>query len=213
MFTGIVQTKGYILSLNPGDNFVQVKVQTDAFMIDDLKLGASIANNGVCLTVVDFQLAKDNRAELTFDVIDETLKLTNLKHLEPGSWVNLERSMKVGDEIGGHQVSGHIQTEAVLVDKIESQDNCQLTFEVASQWQQYLFAKGFIGVNGASLTLGEVTAGRFNLHLIPETLQRTNIGEIKLGETANIEFDQQTVTLVDTIKRLAQSGELGKLIR
>jgi riboflavin synthase len=208
MFTGIVQTQGQVLSLEKGDNFVQIRLITDSYMADKLTLGASIANNGVCLTVVDYKTLEDNRAQLTFDVIDETLKLTNLKQLESGTWVNLERSMKVGDEIGGHQVSGHIQTEATLIERLDSTNNCQLTYEVDSKWSPYLFEKGFIAVNGASLTLGKVDGGKFNLHLIPETLERTNIGQMKVGETANIEFDQQTVTIVQTIERLAESGKL-----
>ncbi|MDG2393840.1 MAG: riboflavin synthase subunit alpha, partial [Thalassotalea sp.] len=149
----------------------------------------------------------DKNAEIEFDVIDETLRLTNLDDVDIGSLVNIERSLKAGDEIGGHMVSGHIHTMATLVERADSTDNCKLTFKLDSAWQKYIFAKGFIGVNGASLTLGNVIEDEqgdtlFDLHLIPETLERTNLGELQLGKTVNIEIDQQTITIVDSIARI-----------
>lgn len=208
MFTGIVQSQGEVLSLNPGENFVQITMKVESWVVNNLQLGASVANNGTCLTVVAFEHLDEKSASMTFDVIDETLKQTNLGKLEVGSLVNIERSMKVGDEIGGHQVSGHIQAQAKLIERIDSEDNCEMTFELDEKWGAYLFAKGFIAVNGISLTLGEVEKGHFKLHLIPETLARTNLGTMHEGDSVNIEFDQQTVTIVDTIERLAASGKL-----
>ncbi|MDG1734113.1 MAG: riboflavin synthase subunit alpha [Thalassotalea sp.] len=207
MFTGIVQSTGEVKSIINGENFKHFVIKVPVELIDNLTIGASVANNGVCLTAVKFKQVDDKNAEIEFDVIDETLRLTNLDDVDIGSLVNIERSLKAGDEIGGHMVSGHIHTMATLVERADSTDNCKLTFKLDSAWQKYIFAKGFIGVNGASLTLGNVIEDEqgdtlFDLHLIPETLERTNLGELQLGKTVNIEIDQQTITIVDSIARI-----------
>ncbi|WOH38244.1 riboflavin synthase subunit alpha [Thalassotalea fonticola] len=207
MFTGIVQSTGQVKSIKVANNFKQVEVLVPLSLIDNLETGASVANNGVCLTAVGFSKVGDKSALISFDVIDETLRVTNLDSLVIGSLVNVERSMKVGDEIGGHIVSGHIHTMATLIERVDTTDNCQLKFVINSSWKKYIFAKGFIAVNGASLTLGDVrTLGNddceFNLHLIPETLERTNLSVLKIGNKVNIEVDQQTMTIVDSIERI-----------
>lgn len=208
MFTGIVQSTGEVKAIINGDDFKHFSVQVPLYLIDQLEVGASVANNGVCLTAVSSEKVNSGHGIIEFDVIDETLRLTNLSTLTVGSFVNIERSMKVGDEIGGHMVSGHIHTTAKLINRIDSADNCQLDFSLPSQWGKYLFAKGFIAVNGASLTLGKVSSENdqqlFSLHLIPETLQRTNLGILKVGELVNIEVEQQTMTIVDSIERIMQ---------
>lgn len=209
MFTGIVQSTGEVKSIISGENFKHFVIKVPVDLIAGLAIGASVANNGVCLTAVKFARLDDSFAQIEFDVIDETLRLTNLDTLELGSLVNIERSLKAGDEIGGHMVSGHIHTMAALVERIDSTDNCKLTFKLDSSWQKYIFAKGFIGVNGASLTLGNVSDDEqgdtlFDLHLIPETLDRTNLGELQLNQTVNIEIDQQTITIVDSIARIME---------
>lgn len=206
MFTGIVQSTGQVKSIVAGDNFKHFVVIVPVALLANLQIGASVANNGVCLTAVNFTVIDDEFGQIEFDVIDETLRLTNLHSVAVGSQINIERSMKAGDEVGGHMVSGHIQTMAILTERIDSRDNCQLTFSINKQWQKYLFAKGFVTLNGASLTLGDVkhTDGvtLFNLHLIPETLARTNLGTMQLGDQVNIEIDQQTITIVDSIERI-----------
>ena len=204
MFTGIVQTKAQVFSINKHKDFLSISISIENQYIEGLEKGASVAINGVCLTAVDFAKG-EGKGHIRFDVIDETLSLTNLSSIEEGDFVNVERSLKIGDEIGGHMVSGHIQAKASLVDRKTSENNCQLSFKVDDKWQKYLFEKGFISVNGVSLTLGKVNNGVFNLHLIPETLDRTNLNEVAVSQDVNIEFDQQTITTVDTIERyLAQ---------
>ncbi len=206
MFTGIVQSTGTVKAIKTGNKFKHFFIEVRLELIDGLTIGASVANNGVCLTAVAFYPTSDEKAIIEFDVIDETLRLTNLDDLSLGSDVNIERSMKAGDEIGGHMVSGHVHDCATLVKRLDSVDNCQLDFSINGQWKKYLFSKGFIAINGASLTLGEVTQSdkgcQFSLHLIPETLQRTNLGSIQVGERVNIEIDQQTMTIVDSIERI-----------
>jgi len=207
MFTGIVQSTGQVNSIKVGNNFKHIEILVPIQLINNLETGASVANNGVCLTAIEFSRVNEESAIISFDVIAETLRVTNLDSLVGGSLVNVERSMKVGDEIGGHIVSGHIHTMATLVDRIDSTDNCQLKFAMNAEWKKYIFAKGFIAVNGASLTLGEVSRldngdCAFCLHLIPETLERTNLSVLNVGDKVNIEIDQQTTTIVDSIERI-----------
>jgi len=207
MFTGIVQSQVDIFSIVTKNNLSRLIVAVDKSLIGSLKIGASVAINGTCLTAVDFgerHQKKSNEQDsfISFDVIDETLSLTNLSNLTLQSKVNLERSLKVGDEIGGHMVSGHIHCQAVLIEKNASTENCAMYFQCGEQWQKYILPKGFITINGVSLTVGKVKDNVFSVHLIPETLSRTNIGNMTVGDRANIEFDQQTITIVTTIERM-----------
>lgn len=194
MFTGIVQTQGTVTQIQEGESFRQITVTVAPRHLEQVALGASIAINGCCLTVVAF-----NETSVIFDIIDETLRLTNLGELKEGDLVNFERSLKVGDEIGGHYVSGHVHCTGQVVERIESTDNLALWIEFPEQFQAYVLAKGFISVNGASLTIGQVTGNRFSLHLIPETLRLTNLDQ---AQRVNLEFDQQTITIVETVERV-----------
>lgn len=200
MFTGIVQTQAKVMTIEQGEQFRQLTLQVAPQFLQHLEIGASIAINGCCLTVVQF-----TTDTVRFDVIDETLKLTNLGALEVGSTVNLERSLKVGDEIGGHHVSGHIHTTGTLETLTETADNVAMWIAFPAEFQPYVFAKGFISVNGASLTIGQVHDSQFSLHLIPETLRLTNLADLAPGDKVNLEFDQQTITIVDTVNRHLES--------
>ncbi|SDB01788.1 riboflavin synthase alpha chain [Pseudidiomarina indica] len=194
MFTGIVQTQGTVTQIQEGESFRQITVTVAPRHLEQVALGASIAINGCCLTVVAF-----DETRVIFDIIDETLRLTNLGELKEGDLVNFERSLKVGDEIGGHYVSGHVHCTGQVVERIESTDNLALWIEFPEQYQAYVLAKGFISVNGASLTIGQVIGNRFSLHLIPETLRLTNLEQ---AQRVNLEFDQQTITIVETVERV-----------
>ena len=202
MFTGIVQSQANVISINTKDNLSRLVVGGKKSLISQLEVGASVAINGVCLTAVEFGHLRADKSFISFDVIDETLRVSNLAGIEVGSLVNVERSLKVGDEIGGHMLSGHVHTQALLAKRIESEDNCTLCFDLATQYQKYIFAKGFISINGISLTLGAEVGEQFSVHLIPETLSRTNLQHLSLGDKVNIEFDQQTMTIVQTIERM-----------
>lgn len=204
MFTGIVQSKAEIISVEIDQSLMKLVLQVDAQFVDKLELGASIAVNGVCLTVVHFEIHQ-SKALITFDVIDETLKVTNLGQLKQGGFVNVERSLKMGDELGGHIVSGHIHTTALLIERKQTPTNCQLLFSVQGNWLKYILAKGFITINGISLTVGEVAESSFYVHLIPETLARTNLADLPQQGVVNIECDQQTMTIVNTIERMKLS--------
>ncbi|WP_417658202.1 riboflavin synthase subunit alpha [Pseudidiomarina sp.] len=194
MFTGIVQTQATVAQLNDRENFRQLTLKVAPKHLEQVALGASIAINGCCLTVVAF-----TEDTVSFDIIDETLRLTNLGQLAVGDTVNFERSLKVGDEMGGHYVSGHIHGLGSIVKREQSADNFALWIEFPAQFQAYVLPKGFISVNGASLTVGQVESNRFSLHLIPETLRLTNLEHAKI---VNLEFDQQTMTIVETVERV-----------
>lgn len=200
MFTGIVQLKAEVFEQKKQSDFVHLTVRSEPRLIDGLETGASIAVNGVCLTAVNFYQQGDN-SFVEFDIIDETLRLSNLSQFQVGDIINLERSLKVGDEIGGHMVSGHVHTTAKLIVREQSQDNCRLQFEFDNKYSRFVFEKGFVTINGISLTLGEVGSNTFNVHLIPETLNRTNLANLALDDKVNIEFDQQTITTVTTVER------------
>lgn len=150
-----------------------------------------------------------NGAHISFDLMKETLRITNLGDIQVGDEVNVERAAKFSDEIGGHLMSGHIMTTAEIVKILTSENNRQIWFKVQDPTlMKYILYKGFIGIDGISLTVGEVTATRFCVHLIPETLQRTTLGAKKLGDRVNIEIDPQTQAVVDTVERVLAAKEM-----
>lgn len=199
MFTGIVQSTATIDQIDDLPGLRRFKLQVAPQFLQQLQRGASIAINGTCLTATDFDSAA---GWVYFDVIAETLAKTNLGLLQVGSKVNFERSLRFGDEIGGHIVSGHIQGTAELVAKQQDAQNCQLQLRLDPELLAYVQPKGFIAVEGCSLTVGEVDATSFSLYLIPETLALTTLGEKQVGDKLNIELDQQTVTIIRTVERV-----------
>lgn len=207
MFSGIVQTQAKIAERIDNNGVCRLVLAVDAKYLNAVEIGASIAINGVCLTVVKFD---DTQAQGTvhFDVIDETLRLTNLAEVAQGDTVNFERSLSFGKEIGGHIVSGHIQTTATIKDIEKTQDNCRIRLALDPKWMPYILHKGFISVDGASLTVGDVFEDGFNLHLIPETLSITTLGVREVGDRLNIEVDQQTYTIVQTVQAYLASQNL-----
>ena len=200
MFTGIVQGQGVLLNLIEKPDFRTHVVAMPAALLPGLELGASVAHNGCCLTVT----AMDGD-RVSFDLMQETLRVTNLGQLKVGDKINLERAARFGDDIGGHAMSGHIMGMSELLERIETDTNTTLRFGVPAGLGKYLFTKGYIGIDGISLTLGEVTAEHFAVHLIPESLARTNLGEVQPGYRANIEVDPQTQAIVDTVERVLAS--------
>jgi len=215
MFTGIVQSQAEVISITTENQLSRLVISVSPLLVLKLDIGASIAINGVCLTVVDyFEYNKNehdksennvNTYAIAFDVIDETLRVTTLGNLSVHDWVNVERSLKVGDEIGGHNVSGHVQYKSVVVRKDKTPTNTALYFTCELPWLRYVFEKGFITVNGTSLTVGKIKDNTFSVHLIPETLASTNLGKLQVNDEVNLEFDQQTIVIVNTIERLRLS--------
>lgn len=197
MFTGIVQGIATVVAVDsqPGLKTFTIRFPTEN--LSNVSIGASVAINGTCLTVTS-----QHGDSLTFDAMQETLGLTTLDALQSGDLVNFERAARIGDEIGGHLLSGHIHTTAECVAIDTPENNRTLQFELPPQWLRYVFPKGFIAVNGASLTVGEVSDNRFNVHLIPETLRATTFSDTQVGDRVNIEIDSQTQAIVETLDRL-----------
>ena len=197
MFTGIVSGQGYIHKVKNNVDYASITIKAPAGFSKNLKRGASVAVNGVCLT------AKKGATDLLeFDVITETLEKTNFKLLSKGNKVNLERSMKADTEIGGHLVSGHIHGVGIIKSINDRGQTKDLRIQPPSSLMEYLFYKGYVGLNGCSLTIGKVFKSSFNIHLIPETIKVTNFQKMKKGDLINIEIDQTTINTVETIKKI-----------
>eukprot|EP00891_Asterochloris_glomerata_P004819 jgi/Astpho2/4819/e_gw1.00068.19.1_t len=194
---GIVQGKGRVTELQQKQNFRSIHVSFPPGTTDGIQIGASVAINGTCLTVT-----AQNGDRLSFDVIEETLRATSLGRLQEGCEVNFERSARMGDEIGGHHVSGHVHTTATITSIKQTNNNRQITMQVPEQWMKYILPKGFVAVDGISLTVGEVGPDWFNIYLIPETLRVTILGEKQEGDVANIEIEAQTQAIVDTVEKV-----------
>ena len=203
MFTGIVQGTYGVTSVHRELDLLTYAVDLDAERVDGLEVGASVSIDGVCQTVVSIEGHR-----VSFDAIRETLDRTTLGALQAGDQVAVERSARVGDEVGGHDVSGHVigQGEVVLARK--EGHICVLGIGVPSSWMKYVLNKGFIAVDGSSLTVCDATAdGSFAVHLIPETLRLTRLGQKRLGDRLNVELDPRTVAIVDTVERVMEERE------
>lgn len=207
MFTGIVQGVARVSDvLEMGVN-KRLQVDFPPGVMSEQQLGASVAINGVCLTVAD--IAEDS---LAFDVIDTTLALTNIGSLTVGQRVNFERAAKMGDEIGGHIMSGHIMT-TVGVSKVEKHgESVHIRFTTDQQQKvdarRYLFDKGYVGLNGVSLTISDIGQDWLEVSLIPETLRLTTFGDLLVGDRVNLEIDAHTQATVDTVERILQEKVL-----
>ena len=197
MFTGIVSGKGNLKKIVKCEDYISLIIQAPKGFAKNLSKGASVSVNGVCLTV------KKGRTDLLeFDVIEETLKKTNLKNISKSSKLNLERSMTANTEIGGHLVSGHIHGTGEVLKVINRKETKDLLIKIPSQLREYFFYKGYVALNGCSLTIGKVLKSSFYIHLIPETVSITNFKEIKKGDLINIEVEQTTINTVETVKRV-----------
>ncbi|CAM3615604.1 riboflavin synthase subunit alpha [Halomonas sp. FME1] len=201
MFTGIVQGVAKVVAVRELDEFRVHIVEMPLSMRAGLEIGASVAHNGVCLTVTSIE--GDN---VSFDLMRETLRLTNLGAITPGQCVNIERAARFGDEIGGHSMSGHIISMADVVAIEEAPNNRRLWFALPERLGRFVFEKGYIGVDGISLTIGDVrqteAGAEFSVNLIPETLARTTLQGRAPGDQVNIEIDPQTQVIVETVERI-----------
>lgn len=199
LFTGIVQGKGHVTHVKSQSDFSSIQIQFPSGKTNAIETGASVAINGTCLTVTG-----QDHDTLSFDIIKETLRATNLGQLTEGGEVNFERSARMGDEIGGHNVSGHVHTTAQIQQIEDTENNKRITFQVPKQWMKYILAKGFIAVDGCSLTVGEVGEDWFSVYLIPETLRVTVLGSKQTEDTVNLEIEAQTQAIVDTVEKVVQ---------
>ena len=203
MFTGIVQGVGEVITKTSHNTVTSMTIKLPN--VKSLAIGASVSINGVCLTVVSL----DSNI-VQFDIIDETLKRTNLGDISVGDFVNIERSLKFGDEVGGHVLSGHIFDTGIINSKAKKGDQMSLSILAPRSIQKYLTEKGYIAIDGISLTVGEIKDGCFDLHIIPETMRLTILDSKEVGDIVNIEIDSNTQLIVETIERLLEERGVTK---
>ena len=197
MFSGIVQTVGKIESIKDKNHIKTIRIETHGDYLEDIAIGQSVSVDGVCLSLV-----KKNNELCEFEAVEETINRTTLGSYKQGTKVNLEKSLKFGDTVGGHFVSGHIHTRGRIVEVELVGESKNILVEIEEKWIKYLTEKGYISVNGASITIGKVSKNTFYVHLIPETLKTTNLDELIYDNYVNLEFDQATIAIVDTTERL-----------
>ena len=194
MFTGIVQEIGEIKECDETASGKNIHISTTSSFTKNLQDGASVSVNGVCLTVVS-----SSNTNMVFDVIKETLRVTNLDDIKVGSAVNLESSLKFGDEVGGHILSGHVSCKGKSK-LIQRDGESELRIECPQEWLDFVFLKGYVAINGASLTVAKKEESSFSVYLIPETLEATNLSEITEESFLNIEVDQSTYASMKGMK-------------
>ena len=212
MFTGIVQGLATVRAIADRPGLRSFTLVFPPGFANGLAVGASVAVEGVCLTATTLR----GDAAADFDVMQQSLTLTTLGTLREGSLVNVERAAKDGAEIGGHPLSGHVDFLATVAEVRRPENNHVLKIAVPAPWMRYVFAKGYIAVNGASLTVAEAQrgpdgSGSFEVWLIPETLRMTTFAEKAVGAGLNIEIERQTQVFVDTV-RAAIDERLGPLL-
>jgi riboflavin synthase len=221
MFTGLVEGQTHVLSLmrdaDPATNMARLVLARPDIEIAPSDIGMSYAIDGTCLTLVEYD---DN--QMTFDLISSTLDKTRLGRLNIGAAVNWEQSAKIGDRNGGHELSGHVDCTANVTSVEMMGTSRQITFTLPAALMRYVFAQGFVSINGASLTIASLNkdAGTFCVWIIPETAAVTNIGSLEAGNIVNIEFDRKTQVVVDSIAHAvtqyltsAAPHDMGQLMR
>ncbi|MCZ2290750.1 MAG: riboflavin synthase subunit alpha [Burkholderiales bacterium] len=212
MFTGIVQGIATVARIVERPGLRSFRLHFSPGFDEGLEIGASVAVDGTCLTVT----ARPGAGEAEFDVMQQSLMLTTLAGLQEGGRVNVERAARDGAEIGGHPLSGHVDFMARIAEIRRPENNHVLRIAVPAPWMRYVFAKGYIAVNGASLTVAEAArerdgSGWFEVWLIPETLRQTTFGEKAVGDALNVEIERSTQVFVDTV-RDAIDERLGPLL-
>ena len=200
MYTGIVAGTAPILSVEDEDGVRCFTVDLTGFD-GNLEIGASVALDGVCMT----EVAIDS-GEVGFEAIDETLNRTTLAERVMGDFLNVERSLRMGDELGGHLLSGHVMCTAEILDRAEVGEGMDLRVSMPDEARSYVLEKGYVAVDGMSLTVGRVEESGFDLHIIPETIRVTTIGQKSVGDKVNIEVDSQTQAIVDTLSRSMEAS-------
>jgi riboflavin synthase len=206
MYTGIVQGVGRVVSLQPTVSGLHLSLRFPQALLRDLQIGASVSVDGVCLSVVTID------ADLiAFDAIHATLARTNLGERLVGDVVNLERSARQGDENGGHAMYGHVSDTARISSIQLDGPHAHIELYIREPWARYIFPRGFLSINGASLTLAEADGDRgyCRVNLIPETVRVTGLFQYRVGDKLNIEVEQQTQVLVDVIERVLERQAKG----
>lgn len=198
MFTGIIQSVGLISSISDHKGIRTFNIEFEPGFCTNLEIGASVAVDGVCLTVTEIVTS----TQVKFDVMLKSLEITTLSEYGQNQRVNVERAAKDGAEIGGHPLSGHIDFKASVLDVQQIDDNYRVRISVPHEWGKYIFPKGYIALNGASLTVSDVNKneGWFDVWLIPETRRMTTFEDKQSGSNINVEIERGTQVVVDTVR-------------
>lgn len=209
MFAGIARGQFPVNVERRPDGITALRVQLRDYQAG-LVRGASVAVNGVCLTVVSC-----DSTGVGFEVGKETARISNLGSLQTGSLVNVERSIQAGEEIGGHLVSGHIACKVEVVSFERDGEEASLSFLVPREWCDYVMNRGFVALNGCSLTVAEFDRETRlgSINLIPETLRVTTFGEQQIGDELNLEVDHQTQAIVETVKTMLSDSSWVKSLQ
>lgn len=199
MYSGITRGLFTVVQVEKKPGLTNYVVRFSDELCRDLQIGASVSIDGVCQTVVSIQ-----ENEIAFQAMQNTLNITTLNDLYVGRKVSVERSLRFGEEMGGHEIAGHVSGTVTVIDKQLSENNLTLIVSCPKNLLKYILHKGFIAVDGSSLTVGkkDTDAGTFTLHLIPETLRVTNFGNKNIGDKMNIEIDAKTQAIVDTVEKI-----------
>ncbi|SHO56968.1 riboflavin synthase subunit alpha [Vibrio quintilis] len=198
MFTGIIQSVASLAEVSDLRGIRTFVIEFEPGFCEGLEIGASVAVDGVCLTVTEIL----SPTRVKFDVMLQSLRITTLSDYPQGAQVNVERAAKDGAEIGGHPLSGHVDFKTPLLDVMQQEDNYCIRFGISDEWKRYVFPKGYIALNGASLTVSAVDkqAGWFEVWLIPETRRMTTFEAKQAGDLINVEIERGTQVVVDTVR-------------
>jgi riboflavin synthase len=205
MFTGLISDVGTLLSVTPRGDLKRLKVASH-YPHDGLELGASVAHNGVCMTLVGFGPRAEGDGFLSWHEVDaaaETLAVTTAGDWSPGERINLERALRLGDELGGHMVSGHVDGVATIISRRDFDGMAHFEIEAPKNLARFIAEKGSVALNGTSLTVNKVEKNIFTILLIPHTLEVTNWRARKAGDRINLEVD----TMARYAARLAEAAE------
>lgn len=207
MYTGIVQALCPVGAARHEGGLLHLAVTLPSWLLGGLARGASVGVDGVCLTVTEI-----DADQVHFDVMAETLALTTLSGVSEGSRVNVERSASQGAEIGGHLLSGHVDATVEIIAIERGEGLCRVRYRPPQALLKYLFHKGFVALNGCSLTIAllQREEGWFEVSYIPETLRVTNHGLLGVGDRVNLEVDRQTQAIVDTVERVLAERNTGR---
>jgi riboflavin synthase len=200
MFTGLIEEIGEIKSIEKGAKSARITIKAER-ILEGIKLGDSVSTNGVCLTVTEF-----NKSNFSVDVMAETIRSSNLGKLKPGSKVNLERALKLGDRLGGHMVSGHIDGIGTIIDFYKEENAIWVSVETTVDILKYIVHKGSITIDGISLTVAYVDENIFKVSIIPHTKDETTLLIKKIGDEVNLESDM----MAKYVEKLLKYGEAPK---
>lgn len=183
MFTGLITDLGRVRSVTPAGGGARLVIET-AYDMDAVAIGASIACSGACMTVVE-----KGTGWFAVDVSGESLARTIIGRWKPGDRINLEQSLKLGDELGGHLVTGHVDAVTTVLERRADGDSIRFTFKIPADYEGFIASKGSVALNGVSLTVNEVEPDRFGVNIIPHTAEKTTFGTLDAGDAVNLEVD------------------------